>query len=87
MQFGKTQGIALIILGIILIGVQFKLGSGSPGNVPPRGQPSAVTEPPRDVHRLGPLAAIIGTVSLVAGIAVFATSRRRDQPDSNRQVR
>jgi hypothetical protein len=87
MQFGKTQGIALIVLGIILIGVQFKLGSGSPGNVPPRGAPSAGTERPHDAHRLGPFPAIIGTVSLVAGIAVFASSRRGDHPDANHQVR
>jgi hypothetical protein len=87
MQFGKIHGIALIALGIVLIGLQLNLVLGSRGNVPPRGQPSAVTEQPRDTHRLGPLAGIMGAASLIAGIAVFATARRRDEPDSNRRVR
>jgi hypothetical protein len=87
MQFGRIYGIALIILGVILIGVQLDFALGSRGNVPPRGQPSGASVQPHDVHRLGPLDGIIGTASLIAGIAVFSSARRGDQPHPSRRVR
>ena len=87
MQFGRIHGIALIILGVILIGVQLDFALAGRENVPPRGQPSAVTVPPHDVHRFGPLAGIIGSASLIAGIVVFASARRRDEPTPDRRVR
>ena len=87
MQFGRIHGIALIILGIVLIGLQLNLAFANRNNIPEAGQPSAVTVPPHDANRFGPLAGIIGAASLVAGIAVFATARRRDEPDSAHRVR
>jgi hypothetical protein len=87
MQFGKIHGIALIILGVILIGLQLNLALANRSNAPQAGQPSAVTVQPHDSNRFGPLAGIIGTASLVAGIAVFATARRRDEPDPAHRVR
>jgi hypothetical protein len=87
MQFGRIHGIALIILGVILIGVQLDFVLGSRESVPPRGRPSGVTVQPHDLHRLGPLAGIIGTASMIAGIGVFATARRRDEPGPIRRFR
>jgi hypothetical protein len=87
MQFGRIHGVALIILGLILIGLQLNLAFANRSQVPQAGQPSAVTVQPHDANRFGPLAGVIGAASLVAGIAVFATARRRDEPDSAHRVR
>jgi hypothetical protein len=87
MQFGRIHGIALIILGVILIGLQLNLAFANRSQVPEPGQPSAASVPPHDSNRFGPLAGIIGAASLVAGIAVLATARRRDEPDSAHRVR
>ena len=87
MQFGRIHGIALIILGMILIGVQLDFALASRENVPPRGQPSGVTAQPRDEHRFGLLVGIVGTASLIAGIVVFASARRKDEPAPSRRVR
>ena len=86
MQFGRIHGIALIVLGVILIGLQFNLALASKNEPSEPAQPSAVTVQPHP-HRFGPLAGIIGGVSLVAGIAVFATARRPDEPDIEHAVR
>ena len=87
MQFGRIHGVALIILGLILIGLQLNLAFANRSQVPQAGQPSAVTVQPHDANRFGPLAGVIGAASLVAGIAVFVTARRRDEPDSAHRVR
>ena len=87
MQFGRIHGVALIILGLILIGLQLNLAFANRSQVPQVGQPSAVTVQPHDANRFGPLAGVIGAASLVAGIAVFVTARRRDEPDSAHRVR
>jgi hypothetical protein len=88
MQFGRIHGIALIVLGVILIGLQFNLALASKNGPPQPVAPSSVTvQPHDDAHRFGPLAGIIGGVSLVAGIAVFATAHRRDEPAHEHQVK
>ena len=86
MQFGRIHGIALIVLGVILIGLQFNLALANKNAPPPPVAPSAVTVE-QQPHRFGPLAGIVGVASLVGGIAVFATARRRDEPDAEHKVR
>jgi hypothetical protein len=87
MQFGRIHGIALIILGFILIGLQLNLSLAGRSDVPQPSQPSAATVQAHDSHRFGPFAGIIGTASLIAGITVFATARRREEPDPRHTVR
>jgi hypothetical protein len=88
MQFGRIHGIALIVLGIILIGVQlnFMMASTNKNEVAPAA-PSTVSEPPRDTHPFSALPGILGIGSLLAGVLVFATARRRDEPDPEHRVR
>jgi hypothetical protein len=75
MQFGKIQGIALMVLGIILLGIQAMLAV-------PKTPSSASTEAaPKTVEtKTSIVPGIVGTISLVGGIVVFATARRTDEP-------
>lgn len=82
MQFGRIHGLALIILGVILIGFQFNLALSDKRDV--SSEPGAAVQ--TRSNNFGPLAGIFGGVSLVAGIAVFATARRRDDPDAHHAV-
>jgi hypothetical protein len=75
MQFGKVQGIALMVLGIILIGIQATLA------VPrtPAGA-SAEAAPKTAETKTSIVPGIVGAISLIGGIAVFATARRTNEP-------
>jgi hypothetical protein len=75
MQFGKIQGIALVVLGIILLGIQTAL-------VVPKTPSGVSTEAaPKTVESKTSLVpGIVGAISLIGGIAVFVTARRTDEP-------
>ncbi len=73
MLFGKIQGIALVVLGAMLLGVQLMLYmSRKDVRNPPPGSSIQQVE-----HKTNPLPGIIGIVSLVAGVAIFVTVRRQ----------
>jgi hypothetical protein len=75
MQFGRTYGISLIILGIILCLLQFvRYAAGPKKEV---NSAHAVTNGP---HMTSSLPGIVGAGSLGLGIALFVTARRRDEP-------
>jgi hypothetical protein len=75
MQFGKFHGVASAILGTILLGVQAML------YMTPREVVRGPTESsiPKTEQKTNPLIGILGTVSLIAGIAIFARGRRADE--------
>jgi hypothetical protein len=84
MQFGRLHGIALIVLGLILIGLQLQFALSSNSGV--STEPTAVSAPTHMPH-FGPWAGILGGTSLIVGIIVFKTGRRRDEPEANHAVR
>jgi hypothetical protein len=91
MQFGKVHGIALVVLGLILIGVQVSFafaGKNMTGEPSPQSSPTSRSAPPPEpAHQFGPLAGILGAISLCGGIAIFATAHRRDEPPAQHAVK
>jgi hypothetical protein len=86
MQFGRIHGVALILLGFILIAFQFDLALTNKREAPSPYLDSRVavqTHP----SRFGALPGIVGGLSVVAGFAVFFTARRRDDPDLKNAVK
>jgi hypothetical protein len=82
MQFGRTYGIGLIVLGIVLCVIQFVQYAAQPRKEVNPAQ--AVT---KAEHVTSSLPGIIGAGSLAAGIALFVTARRKDQPDPKYRVK
>jgi hypothetical protein len=80
MQFGRTFGLALIVLGVLLFGLQAALV------VTPRNN-SQGTEAANAERRTNPLPGIVGAGSLVIGLALFAKARRTDEPDPKHAVK
>jgi Na+-transporting methylmalonyl-CoA/oxaloacetate decarboxylase gamma subunit len=90
MQFGRLHGIALAVLGLLLISVQVVFAFAGRTDINPAAHPesSAVTaQQSQQSHHFGPLAGIIGAASLVTGLAIFATARRRDEPEPQHAVK
>jgi hypothetical protein len=83
MQFGRTHGIALAILGFILIGFQAVLYLTSNQVLPEPKQSSISTTK----VKTNPFAGIIGMVLLVAGGAIVVTARRADEPEAKNAVK
>ena len=83
MQFGKMHGIALAVLGIILLGIQGMLYMPT-GKVPAgaTGSPLLVVE-----HKTNPVAGILGVAFLLVGAAIFSTRRQADEPEAKHAVR
>jgi hypothetical protein len=83
MQFGRISGIALILLGIVLCGLQAVLV------VTPKKdrQASEATTTTNTEHRTTLLPGVVGAGSLLAGIAILATARRRDEPERKYAVK
>src|ERR1700730_15771037 len=81
MQFGKIHGIALAIVGIVLVGIQ-TVYYMMPTNV--ISGPTAVAQTAH--HAVNPLVGIVGLISLLGG-AIVATANRRDEPDRNNAVK
>jgi len=82
MQFGKIHGIAMAILGIVLLGIQTmyymmptKVISG----------PTAVSQTAH--HAVNPLFGIVGLISLLVGVVIVLTASRRDEPDRKNAVK
>jgi hypothetical protein len=82
MQVGKMHGIALTVLGVILLGIQGMLYMPT-GKVPTGG--TAFSAPVVE-HKTNPVAGILGIAFLLAGAAIFSTRRQADEPEA-KQVR
>jgi hypothetical protein len=82
MQFGRLHGIALAILGIVLLGIQMVYYM-MPTNVV--GGPTAVSKTVN--HAVHPLFGIVGLILLLVGVGITATANRRDEPDRKNAVK
>ena len=82
MQFGRTFGFALMVLGLILCTLQL-MWYGVPLRKPSNAAPTVSTE----LHVTSSLPGIVGAGSLVIGIALFVTARRRDEPNPKYKVK
>ena len=82
MQFGKIHGIALAILGIVLLGIQ-TVYYMMPTNV--ISGTTAVSQTAH--HAVNPLIGVVGLISLTAGVVIAATAQRRDEPDRKNAVK
>ena len=86
MQFGRTYGIGLMVLGILLCVFQ-AIEYVAPLK---KGADTAQTDMPRAAKRervTSSLPGIIGAASFVAGIALYVTARRKDEPDPQYKVK
>jgi hypothetical protein len=83
MQFGKIHGVALVILGTVLLCIQAMLYF-TPKEVSGGAIETSITKTERKTN---PVAGILGVVSLIAGIAIFSTARRADEPEAKHAVR
>ena len=83
MQFGKIHGLALAILGVVLLGLQAWFYV-APNKVIGAAA-DAVT--PKVEHRTNPAAGILGVISLIAGAGIFVTRRRADQPETKYAIK
>jgi hypothetical protein len=83
MQFGRISGIALIILGIVLCGLQAVLVVTTKKD----RQAPETTATTNTEHRTTPLPGVVGAGSLLAGIAILTTARRRDEPERKYAVK
>ena len=82
MQFGRIHGIALAILGVVLLGIQTMY------NMTPMNVISGPTGVSRTAHHaVNPLFGIVGLISLLVGVAIVATANRRDEPDRKNAVK
>jgi len=82
MQFGRIHGIALAILGIVLLGIQ-TMYYMMPAHV--ISGPTRVSQTAH--HTVNPLFGIFGLLSLLVGVAIIATANRRDEPDRKNAVK
>ena len=82
MQFGKIHGIALAILGIVLLGIQTAY------YMMPTNVVSGPTGVSRTVHHaINPLFGLLGLISLLVGVVIVVTASRRDEPDRKNAVK
>jgi hypothetical protein len=82
MQFGKIHGIALAILGIVLLGIQTAY------YMMPTNVVSGPTGVFRTVHHaINPLFGLLGLISLLVGVVIVVTASRRDEPDRKNAVK
>jgi hypothetical protein len=65
----KTSGLGLIVLGILLLGAQLVLYLGVKYAYLPPPSDEAHAQPP---HRATPLPAVLGGLSLIAGLTLIA---------------
>jgi uncharacterized membrane protein len=83
MQFGKVQGVALFVLGLILVLVQAVIA------MRPQKDPGAAVQDGRQAveSNISYAPGVIGGVFLLGGIWVIFTSRRSDEPPAERAVK
>jgi len=78
MQFGRFHGVALITLGVMLLGLQTMLYMTTKQVV--TGPPGfSTTKLERETY---PVPGILGIASLMAGVAILASRRRADEPEA-----
>lgn len=83
MQFGKIHGIALLVLGFLLILVQGVISLG-----PQTDAGSAVRNNTQTVEsKMSFVPGVIGAVFVFGGIWVIYTAKRRDEPPPERAVK
>jgi hypothetical protein len=83
MQFGRVHGIALVVLGVVLLGFQaMRYMTPKPVVTGPNQSSISQTE-----HKTNPAVGIIGLISLIAGGAIIATARRADEPEAKHAVK
>jgi hypothetical protein len=82
MQFGRIHGIALAILGIVLLGIQ-TMYYMMPTNV--ISGPTVVSRTTH--HAVNPVFGIVGLISLLVGVAIVLTANRRDEPDRKNAIK
>jgi hypothetical protein len=82
MQFGKIHGIALAILGIVLLGIQ-TVYYMMPMNA--ISGPTAVSR--TAPHTVNPVFGVVGLILLIIGAAIVLTANRRDEPDRKNAVK
>ena len=83
MQFGKIHGLALAVLGIILLGFQVMFFM-APNTVTSGATESSML---KVEHRPIPVAGILGVVCLIAGVGIFVTRRNADEPEKKYAVK
>ena len=86
MQFGRTYGIALMVLGMFLCvfqAIQYMAPPKKEAAPAQTGMPTAT----KTEHVTSALPGILGAASFVVGIALFVTARRRDEPAPEHKVR
>ena len=83
MQFGRLHGLALAILGAILLGFQAMLliTTNNPTSCATQSSTLKVE------HRSIPVAGILGIVCLIAGVGIFVTRRKADEPEKKYAVK
>lgn len=83
MQFGKVHGIALFVLGLVLVLVQAAI------SLSPRRETvsSARDTTPTVEGKMTFAPGILGGVFLLGGIWIVFTSRRSDEPPAERAVK
>ena len=83
MQFGKVHGIALFVLGLVMLLVQFVIVTGARKD---EGRDVRDTTPTVE-SKLSYAPGVIGGLFLLGGIWVIFTSRRADEPPTERAVK
>jgi hypothetical protein len=83
MQFGKVHGIALFVLGLVMLLVQFVIVTGARKD---EGRDVRDTTPTVE-SKLSYAPGVIGGLFLLGGIWVIYTSRRADEPPAERAVK
>jgi hypothetical protein len=83
MQFGRFHGIALMTLGVMLLGLQTMLCMTTKQVV--TGSPGFSTT--KLEHETYPVPGILGLVSLMASVAIVATRWRAEEPEAKNAVK
>ena len=83
MQFGRFHGVALIALGVMLLGLQTMLYMTTKQVV--TGQPESSTT--KLEHETYPVPGILGIASLMASVAILATRRRAQGTEAKNAVK
>jgi hypothetical protein len=79
MQFGRIYGIGLIVLGLVLLVLQFVHYMTPLKELGPTQTETRTVK--NTQHLTSSWPGIIGAGSLVGGIALFVTARRKDDPN------
>ena len=85
MRFGRIYGVGLIAVGLVLLVGQFIHYMTPPKEVGPTQTETRTVKTTQHLSSSWP--GFIGAGSLVAGIALFVTSRRKDEPNPKYRVK